>query len=138
AEVAQAEIDVQLARVGVLRAGLERVSLSLHAAFSEGYQVLNLNAPAALCPQIGGCPLAGEARLVNLTANLVVPLWSGFTIEADFARARRLERVARAQQRSLVRQLALDVATVYWSVRRAELLLEVARHAVTRDEIIVS
>ena len=121
-EVGQAKLDVQLARIGVLRAGLQRVRLTLEGRVSEQVDRLYVNAPLELCESVEGlCQPATRARLIDLSANLSIPLWTGLGLESTWSRARQLERAAKAHERGQLRALTLQVSKAYWTVRLAEL-----------------
>jgi outer membrane protein len=139
AEVGQAALDVQLARQGLLRAGLQRVRLTLEGRVSEQVDRLYVNAPSELCQSVEGlCQPATRARLFDLAANLSIPVWTGFGLEAGWSRARALERAAHAQQRAQLRALTLEVSRAYWSVRWAELQREAAGRALERRGAVAS
>lgn len=138
-DVAQADIDVDLSRLNVLRAKLERVHLTVAVSFNEQYERLNINAPMALCASFGeACNAADEAHLFNATAALAVPVWSGLSVEADLSRAKALHRAARAEREAKLRALVREVTGAYWAVRRAEMLLSLARTAARRNEEIAA
>ena len=65
--------------------------------------------------------------LFNLTAQLNVPLFSGFRVEATVKRAQKLEEAALVTIRRQRRDTALAAARSFWMVRRLELLLDVQR-----------
>jgi outer membrane protein TolC len=133
-DVVQADLDVQLANLNVLRGWLERVHLNVSASFTEQYDRQNLNAPPELCGVDNACNVAPEQHLYNVQASLNVPVWSGFTVEADLRRAKAYQRAARADKESKLRALDREVTAAYWGVRRAEMLLELARAALKRNE----
>jgi outer membrane protein TolC len=134
----QAQIDLERAGLGLLRARLERVHLTIALNASEQAQKLGepITGSSSQIDQFcQGFPDAcgNEKHTFLGQATLTVPVWSGFQIEADIARARWLEKVAKAQSAGTLRTIALDVARAYWSVRRVELLREVEAEAVRRD-----
>src|SRR5687768_15065497 len=132
-EIAGAELDVRLARLGMLRAGLSRVQLGLEGRWGEQVEHLYVNAPPGLCASIEGlCQPTQRRRVIDLSATLEVPLWTGMRLEAGWSKARQLERAAQAQQRSRRRTLTLEVAEAYWTVRLAELLRDTAERALVR------
>ena len=134
-ELVQADIDVQLGRLNVLRAKLERVHLTLTTSFNEQYQQLNLNAPKALCDSFGeACNTGLEAHEFSAAANLQVPLWSGLTVEADLKRAQALKRASELEREVKLRALTREVIGAYWAVRRAEMLVTLARGGLRRTE----
>lgn len=99
----------------------------------------NLGAPTqADCNAAGGqfVPSQGVYTsgigLLNISASLTVPLFTGFRITANVARAQHLQDAASANLQSSIRTLAIDVLRAYWTVRRAELQREVSRQALER------
>jgi outer membrane protein TolC len=138
-EMVQADIDVQLSQLNVLRAGLERVRLTLTTSFNEQYEQLNMNAPKALCDSFGeACNAPAEAHNFNAAAALVVPVWTGLSVEADLARAKALHRAARADREAKLRALTREVIGAYWAVRRGEMLLALGRIGLRRTEEIAA
>jgi outer membrane protein TolC len=129
-EVTQAEIDITRAKLGVLRAWLERAHLTVQANVTEQIQALNINGPP-VCQQTPWI-CSTEGHPFTAAATLSVPLWSGFTIEADIAGARARREAAAATRRATLQSVALDAATTYWEVRRAELDRQVAATALER------
>jgi outer membrane protein TolC len=139
AEITQAQIDRERAALNLLRARLERAHLTIQAGAQERIQDLNrqlTGAPvdnAILC--LGSSSACdNEQHVYGGQADLTIPVWSGFTIEADIARARHLSNASQAQEHGVARGIALDVVHAYWAVRRAELLRDVEVEAVRRDE----
>src|SRR5215831_8846026 len=128
-ETAQAGIDVDRAELGVLKARLERIHLTIQGTASEQVQDLDVQltgTPLELCASgLAGTTCDTTAHSYRGMADLTIPIWSGFQIEADVARARWLSRATDAQRKTTARTIALDVAHAYWGVRRAELLREV-------------
>jgi outer membrane protein TolC len=138
-EVAEADLEVRLARLGLLRAALERVQLTVGGRWTEQVESGTLDAPAELCRSLPGyCRPEGRARTVEGSASLVVPLWTGFGLEAQWSRARQLERAAQAGKGARLRTITLEVSGAYWTVRWAELLLEAARAALARRAEVAS
>ena len=100
-EVAAAALDVRLAGFERLRAGLRRVRVHVSGRWSEQVEQRYVNAPPELCTSIDNlCRPLGRARVVDLSAHLEVPVFTGFGLEAEWSRAGQLERAARAQQRA--------------------------------------
>jgi outer membrane protein len=130
-EVTQADIDISRAKLNVLRAWLERAHLTVQASVSEQLQALNLNGPKSVC-MLTPLTCAGEAHPFNAAATLTVPIWSGLTVEADLAGARARRDAATATRRAALQNVALEAATTYWEVRRAELGRQVAGTALER------
>jgi outer membrane protein len=138
-ESVQAAIDVKLAGVDVLRAGLQRVHLTLDANYSDGYQRLNIGATAAECGVVqGACSTDGHEQLFVSTAALSIPVWSGLAVEAAWSRANRLVDAAEARRRSAWRSIELETASAYWAVRRAELLVDTNVKAHERSSQVVA
>jgi outer membrane protein TolC len=140
-ETAQAGIDVERAELGVLKARLERIHLTIQGTAAEQVQDLNVQltgTPMDICmgaaSVLAGTTCDTTSHNYRGTADLTIPIWSGFQIEADVARARWLQRATDAQRKVTARTIALDVAHAYWGVRRAELLREVEAQAVARDQ----
>jgi outer membrane protein TolC len=132
-EVTEADLEVRLARLGLLRAALERVQVRAEGRWTEQVGSGAIGASADLCRSFAGyCRPAGRARIIEGSATLLVPLWSGLTVESDWSRARQVERAAGASKGARLRVLALEVADAYWTVRGAELLLDAARTALAR------
>ena len=152
-EIGQAEVDLRRAELNTLRAKLERAHLTLEASATEQASVFRSTGvsaqllcgvnPSATTTMSGAtipgasssqCPI--EAHPYSLTANLNVPIWSGFTVEAHLAGARASERASVASRRAALNAIGLDAANAYWEVRRAELALQVARRALDRTQAI--
>jgi len=133
AEIADADLDSKLARLALLRAGLKRFRLAVDGRASEQVEQLYVNAPAGLCASVEGlCQPAHRARIYDVSARLDIPIWTGFGLEAEWTRARKLERAARADKQARLRALDLEVAGAYWTVRLAELQREAAGRALER------
>jgi outer membrane protein TolC len=138
-EMTQTGIDRERAELGVLRAQLERIHLRIQATAQEQVQDINIQATgttpdSSLVCMFSPSSCDSEAHQYGGSADLTIPIWSGFTIESDIARARWLSRAAEAQRQVTGRTIALDVAHAYWALRRAELLRDVEAEAVRRDE----
>ena len=130
AEIAGADLEVKLARLGVLRAALDRVRLRVDGHWGEQAERLYMRAPPSLCASIEGlCQPAQRRQVMDLSASLEVSVWTGWQLESQWTRARALERAAEAGKRSRLRQLELEVASAYWTVRLAELLRDAAGRA---------
>ncbi len=137
-EVSQANLDIERARVSLLSAWLERIQLRVQVSAAELYQNLTIGYPeAALGGPVSLCGTSDHCReelhRFEAHATLSIPLWSGLSLEADVARARALERAARAQKRSVLRDVALETANAYWAVRRSELLRDIVDSALRRS-----
>jgi outer membrane protein TolC len=68
----------------------------------------------------------------NLSANLQVPLFSGFRVSANVDRARHLHEAAAATVSDTERSVALAALRAYWLVRRLEVQQEVSEQAIVR------
>lgn len=80
---------------------------------------------------------AGALGQFNLSADLRVPLFTGFRVSSNVARSQiqRDSTIATLQQTE--RQVALDAVRAYWGVRRIELQLAVSENALARyDEAV--
>lgn len=125
-EVQSAAIETDRAKLRTLRANLERVHATVDASVAEIYDKPNLFGPTP-----PGSPdiLLG---LSSLEARVGVPIFSGFRVEANIARAELLERATVEDTERERRALALAVARAYWSVRRLALLEEAQRASTER------
>jgi outer membrane protein TolC len=130
-EVTQADLERRRAQLGVLRAWLQRAHLTIQASVAGQAQQLNLNGPPEACALTPGL-CNTFAHPYNAQATLTVPIWSGLTVEAELERARANERAAAADLRTALNSVALEAATAYWEVRRAELSIDVARRSLER------
>lgn len=115
--VGRARVEEERARLGVLRANLERVRARVDLDVSALY------GKNVLAPDYGSLLPLG-----SLEGSLGVPVFSGFRISADIARAEHLREAAELDIDVVRRQVALAVAQVYWGERRLA-LLEDARAA---------
>lgn len=125
-EMHMSQIDQDRARLRTLRANLERVHATVDASVAELYDRPNLFGPTP-----PGSPdiLLG---LSSLEARVGVPIFSGFRVEADIARAELLEKATLEDTERERRELALAVARAYWSVRRLALLEDAQRTSADR------
>jgi outer membrane protein TolC len=134
-ELKQADVDILRARVGLLRARLERVHLTVQASFTEQVQALNVNAPRDyvnyVCQASDDC--RAEAHSFVGGANLTVPIFSGLQVESDIARAHALVRSADAQRRAVLLAIVVEVVDSYWTVRRADLTHALLERALQRE-----
>jgi outer membrane protein len=156
--VAQAKIAEDRSKLAVLRAQLDRVSVKVDGSIQELWNKSNIAGPRLTTPQctISGavlpldsntCASAGgqyqdvalsqqspesTTGLVKLSANVQVPLFAGFRIDANVKRAKRLEDAATVNIRQARKDTALAVARAYWQVRRLGLLRDVAKVSVER------
>ncbi len=75
--------------------------------------------------------------LLNLSAGLQVPIFTGFRVTANVQRAKLLRDAAELNIRGTERGVALDILHSYWAVRRAELQRDVSKKAIERfDEAV--
>ncbi|HJZ89202.1 MAG TPA: TolC family protein [Polyangia bacterium] len=138
-DLKQAQIDLERADLNLLRAKLERIHLTIQGGASIQAQDLNTQLTGTASGANPICALTpsqcdNQSHTYGGQADLTIPIWSGFTVEADIERARWLARASQAQAKGTVRTIALDVVRAYWAVRRAELLREVEAEAVRRDQ----
>lgn len=111
--VVRARVEEERARLLVLRANLERVRATVDVDVNALY------GKNVLAPDYGSVlPLA------SVEGSIGAPLFSGFRISADIARAEHLREAAELDIDVVRRQVALAVARVYWSERRLALLEE--------------
>jgi outer membrane protein TolC len=147
-----AMVDRDRGKLAVLRAQLDRISFRVDGQLQELWNKFNIGGAdlpgtctlagvavptlQAVCAMQGGVftPTAdsGAQGLFNLAANLQVPLFAGFRIDATVKRAQRTEEAALVQIRRQRRDTALATARAFWGVRRLELLLDVARAVLLR------
>src|SRR5438552_1414650 len=85
---------------------------------------------AALLASASATP-ARAARALTL-AQAGVPVFSGFSVEANVGWKQRLEDVAKASARDARRATALAVARAHWAVRRLTILRDVNAAAIER------
>lgn len=149
-----AYVDRDRQKLGVLRAQLDRISFRIDGQLQELWNKSNIGGPRlgsctvagvsfssdeATCTMNGGGYMASANQqpsaaqgLFNLSANLQVPLFAGFRIDATVKRQQRIEEAAIVQIRRQRRDTALAAARAFWQVRRLELLLGAARAALAR------
>jgi len=132
-EVTQADIEIKRAKLSHLQAWLELVHVDVQGSASERYQQQNINGPPDVCQNTPDV-CQPEAHPFSASATLTVPLWSGLRVESKILRTRWLERAAGLQKNALISNLAHDVASAYWEVRRAELLREILAKALQRHQ----
>jgi outer membrane protein len=75
---------------------------------------------------------SGGLGQFNLSANLQVPIFSGFRVTATVDRARHQRDAASATLRDVHRQVALSALRAYWLVRRVEARQQVSAQAIAR------
>lgn len=153
--LAEARIAVDRSKLAVLRAQLDRVSVKVDASINELWNKTNIAGPTVsgctgassalgsfgdtACSFFGGTwgPASDQSPsslqgLSNLKANINVPVFSGFAVEANVALKQRLEDVSTAALRDAKRQTALSVARAYWGVRRIGILRDAQRASAQR------
>lgn len=160
--VSEAHIQDDRAKLGVLRAQLDRFSLKIDGSVQELWNKENLGGspisyacldstgmptqiPLSLCEGIPGLvPAQGTLApygdqspsqwqgLSNFQANLNYFLFSGFRVEANVKRAKLQEKAAIVQIRQQRKDTALAVARAYWNVRRLLILRDVQQAALQR------
>jgi outer membrane protein len=133
-ELRAAELEVRLARIERVRAALRRVRVRLDGRWSQQRERRYVGASADACASQGLACGGGwaRARVVDASAQVELPLWTGMALEAEWARARHLERASLAEQRARRLALKLEVTRAYWTVRWMELLQKAARQALER------
>lgn len=124
-ELAKSEIGHDRSRLTQLRAELDRFRFTVDAQLQELWTRANLGGDREGA-------LEGGLGLSNVSANLTVPIFSGFRVESNIARADHLERAARYDVLDERRAIAISVARAYWAVRRIALLADVERGALDR------
>ena len=123
--VARARVGEQRARLLSLRAQLERVHVSVDASVQEIYD-RRLFGPAP--PEgVKAPPSDALLGLGSVEGRVDVPIFTGFRVTSDIARADLLERAAGLDVTSERRRVAVAVAEAYWSARRLALLEETQR-----------
>lgn len=75
---------------------------------------------------------SGGLGQFNLSANLQVPIFSGFRVTANVDRAKHQRDAASANLRDVHRQVALSALRAYWLVRRVEARQQVSVQAIAR------
>ncbi len=127
--VARANVDVERARLQTLLANLERVHVSVDASVQELYA-------GASTPFFADTFAwkSGVLGLANVQGSVDVPIFSGFRVESDIARAEKLENAATFDVDRARRDVALAVARAYWSERRLALLQDAQKTSEARLE----
>ena len=152
--IAEAHIQDDRARLGVLRAQLDRFSLKIDGSVQELWNKQNIGGPKlydctfagstqpadpATCASIGGVSTPSAEQqpsqwqgLSNFTANLNYFLFSGFRVEANVKRAKIQEQAALVQVKTQRKDTAIAVARGYWQVRRFLILRDVQQSSLQR------
>lgn len=133
----QADIDVERAQLAELQALLERVRFNVQSALTEVYQRKYLVSPVDVCTAApSACP--NEAHTFTGSATLTVPIWTGFTVEADIARSHAQRRAAETARRATYDDIAIEVIDDYWTLRSAELRRNLLQAEIERAESIAN
>lgn len=150
--ISEAHITNDRARLGVMRAQLDRFSLKADGSVQElwnktnigGSPIYNCSAlgsvfqtDATTCMSYGGmtqglAPTAQWQGLSNFQAQANYFLFSGFRVEANVKRAKANEQAALVQIKQNRKDVALNVARAYWNVRRILILRDVQQVALQR------
>jgi outer membrane protein len=150
--ISEAHITDERARLGIMRAQLDRFQLKADGSLNELWNKANIGGPtiyncsaagqtvqtdAATCKMYGGslqgaAPTATWEGLSNFTAQLNYFLFSGFRVEATVKKAKANEQAALVQIRQNRKDVALAVARLYWNVRRFLILRDVQQTSLQR------
>lgn len=154
--VAEAHIADDRAKLGVLRAQLDRFSLKIDGSLQELWNKTNIGGPTLYtCSDVttpssfcggtfAGLTLPGMlvpsseqqpaqwTGLSNFSANLNYYLFSGFRVEANVKRAKVAQQAAIVQIKQQRKDTALAVARAYWQVRRLIILRDVQQASLQR------
>ncbi len=160
--IAEAHLQDDRGRRGVLRAQLDRFSLKIDGSVQELWNKANIGGPpisyacldstgaptvypASLCSGLPGvlppqgtvAPYGDQSPsqwqgLSNFQASLNYFLFSGFRVEANVKRAKAQEQSALVQVKQQRKDTALSVARAYWNVRRLDILRQVQAEALQR------
>ncbi|HEX2571432.1 MAG TPA: TolC family protein [Polyangia bacterium] len=154
--VAEARVAKDRADLGVLRAQLDRISLRIDGSLQELYNQSNIGGRTQYtctvvingveqsfvtsdpdnCRNLGGTATvlstASGQGLLNLSARLDLPLFTGFRVTSNIKRAQLTRDSSVVAIRQARRDTALTVARAYWSIRRIDLLRQVQEQALSR------
>ncbi|MGZ3406586.1 MAG: TolC family protein, partial [Polyangia bacterium] len=152
--VSEAHINADRARLGILRAQLDRFSLKIDGSIQELWNKSNIGGPTlydctlagttfqtdqTTCNMNGGVSTASAVQqpsqwngLSNFQANANYFLFSGFRVEANVKRAKAQEQSALVQIKQQRKDTAIAVARLYWNIRRLLLLRDVQQTALQR------
>lgn len=150
--VVETRVAKDRADLGVLRAQLDRISLRIDGSLRELYNQTNIGGATqyscivngvslpitdrATCEAAGGTftPVStgGGQGLLNLSAQLDLPLFTGFRVTSNIKRAQLTRDSSTVAIRQARRDTALTVARAYWSIRRIDLLRQVQEQALAR------
>ena len=152
--IAEAHLQDDRARLGVLRAQLDRFSLKVDGSVQELWNKQNIGGPRlydctfagstqpadpTTCASIGGVSTPSAEQqpsqwqgLSNFQASLNYFLFSGFRVEANVKRAKAQEQSALVQVKQQRKDTAIAVARGYWQVRRFLILRDVQQSSLQR------
>jgi outer membrane protein len=123
AELAEAKIEVERAKLQQLAARLAYFEVRITGRGAAGYEAGNaeIYAPQAACALSGtGCPPGIYDAAIDST--LEIPIFSGLRLESKLSEARWRNVSAAERERAATLGIVVDVTRAYWAVRRAELL----------------
>jgi outer membrane protein TolC len=150
--ISEAHVTDERARLGVMRAQLDRFQLKADGQLNELWNKGNIGGPtiynctalgqtiqtdANTCKMYGGT-LGGTAStdqwegLSNFTAQLNYFLFSGFRVEATVRKAKLNQQAAVVQIRQNRKDVALNIARGYWNARRFMILRDVQQTSLQR------
>ena len=155
--VAEARIAVDRSKLAVLRAQLDRVTVTIDGTLREAWSDSSVGSATQYGCNLSGIPLpldptrcsnlnvpglgqgaaypittAGLQGNSNLAAQINLPLFSGFRVSSNVTQKKRLEDTAGVSVRQARRDTALAVARAYWAVRRIELTRDAVQAALAR------
>jgi outer membrane protein TolC len=128
--VQKARIDEERARLATVVANFERVHASVDASVEELYA--GGSSTFFSSEKLGW--QSGVLGLSNVQASVDVPIFSGFRVDSDIARAEDLEKASGFDLEAARQATALAVARAYWSERRLALLQEAQLSSAARLE----
>lgn len=113
------------AELATLRSQLDRFSVRVDAQVQEVWAKTNIGRDA-------DAAFEGWLGLSNLSARVDVPLFSGFRVEANVARAAHLRVAAEEDLATERRAAGLAAARAYWSVRKLSFLRDLQASGLER------
>jgi outer membrane protein len=113
------------AELAELRSQLDRFSLRVDAQLQEVWAKTSIGADRDE-------GFSGWLGLSNLSARVEVPIFSGFRVEANVARAQHLAEAAAEDLAAERRAAAVAAARAYWGVRKLAFLRDLQAQALTR------